>query len=186
MDNKIEHFVLKEDGRIYWVEKMPDEPGEMNYPGLTLQQECDEYERLLQSAIDNAVEVSNQEEVFAEVRNKYLDNPEPYFEWKTGTVYSLLCSVEKKQHCDTNGDSCPIYDSILHKTVALVTFSQPDTETVEETQEELEDGVQLTLSMNLGTFGRVIKALKTDPELWEEVKDELTRLSKEFETRKTP
>jgi hypothetical protein len=91
---ELHNFTLKPDGKIYLVENLPDEPGEMNYPGLTLEQECEEYERRLQSAIDSAVEVSNYNEVWLKIIEHERRNNS--FEWtpEVNTPYSLLCSVE--------------------------------------------------------------------------------------------
>lgn len=43
-------------------------------------------------------------------------------------------------------------------------------------QEEMEDRIEVQFSMNLPTFERLMQAIKTDPEIWVEVKDELERL----------
>lgn len=125
MDNKIEHFfVLKPDGKIYWVDTMPDSYFYVNnahgWRAATL------------SAIDNAVEVSN----FDETEDALLDAhaTDHGFRLEVGKVYSLQCRVEKeKDHIQgwtkETGYTNP-------KVTALVTFSQPERE---ETQEQIFD-----------------------------------------------
>jgi hypothetical protein len=88
---KTEHFVLKPDGKIYWVKDMPENKC-LDEPGYGL------YKQALQSAIDNAVEVSNQEEIFERLHG--IAYP---LNLKTGTPYSLLCSVEMEQHIRAKG-----------------------------------------------------------------------------------
>lgn len=195
MDNKIEHFfVLKPDGKIGWIEKMPEKPqpedflsgdvvtpfgdGYMNWDAFNYA--CNVWESERQSAIDNAVEVSNQDEVkwmllLSGQHRTHGDEGQ----LKSGTVYSLQCSVEKKereiaqccecdkaiykenrfQRDDGNGFTtsvCPecgeesFYN--LKEVLALVTFSQPERE---ETQEELwDDAIAITGVYYPSTFGR--------------------------------
>lgn len=143
MDNKTEYFfVLKPDGKIGWIEKMPEIPEGNIYRDTQWYAETggykhpDEwYKDRLQSAISNAIEVSNQEEVKVHI---FRTNPGLQYILEN-TPYPLLCHVEKKEYCEDfakDGSSpfdCPFYGSQRHKTVALVTF--PSSAGVEETQE---------------------------------------------------
>lgn len=135
-----QHFILKEDGKIYWIERMPDKPKDIKCdtelgnlsPCVCAANAFDHkanrdivdhyddncphrYKSALQSAIDSAVEVSNQEEVLTTIWDMAA----------TGKVYSLLCSVEKELKPKFPGAS-------VRKYFALVTFSQPEKETQEE------------------------------------------------------
>jgi hypothetical protein len=88
----MEHFVLKENGKIFWIENFWT-----NYPASPI----------AQSAIDNAVEVTNWDE-----KNNFMLNG-----WKpleVGAVYPLQCRVEKIERHNQ------------HLPVALVTFDQPE------------------------------------------------------------
>jgi hypothetical protein len=91
-DTKKPHFILKDDSKLYWIENMPEEPSYYErsnsiYADKNLIHK-DRYQRAIQSAIDNAVEVSNHIEVHAAILSKYQ-------EAKIGKVYSLNCRVEK-------------------------------------------------------------------------------------------
>jgi hypothetical protein len=121
MENKEHSFVLKEDGKIYWIEKMPYKPKPEYCNSDRIHGADVIYQQALQSAIDNAVEVSNQDEFH---RNSFSINGWQPLE--VGKVYSLQCRVEKKETPD-NRDS---------KLVALVTFDSPPVEEQRETQEE--------------------------------------------------
>jgi hypothetical protein len=133
---ELHNFTLKPDGKIYLVENLPDEPGEMNYPGLTLEQECEEYERRLQSAIDSAVEVSNQRDLPL----TWVTTDSTTYFWKgekmePGKVYSLLCIVEDDSfwllEVNQFGEQ-----SKFHKV--LVTFPESgEKKEQEQTQEQL-------------------------------------------------
>jgi hypothetical protein len=101
-------FVLKPDGKIYWVKDMPENKC-LDEPGYGL------YKQALQSAIDNAVEVSNQQEIFERLHG--IAYP---LNLKKGTVYSLLCSVEKFERC-TIVEMGP---TATRKELALVTFPE--------------------------------------------------------------
>jgi hypothetical protein len=96
MENKEHSFVLKEDGKIYWIEDMPKQLDlktlRKNYvyndykffSGYSDGDIRKQYESEVKSAIDNAVEVSNQKEVECALGNKFTVNE----------VYSLQCRVE--------------------------------------------------------------------------------------------
>jgi hypothetical protein len=73
--HRLNHFVLREDGKICWIEKMPEEPTTIIIKttrvigGKTINHTLRQnYRKALQSAIANAVEVSNQDEVFYHLR----------------------------------------------------------------------------------------------------------------------
>lgn len=148
MDNKTEYFfVLKPDGKIGWIEKMPEIPEGNIYRDTQWYAETggykhpDEwYKDRLQSAISNAIEVENEREVKDAIGNKYALFQSVRNGWsiEKGKVYALQCHVEKKQFCAS--DICDTDGQCEHcrepKTLALVTFSEPSAG-VEETQEEL-------------------------------------------------
>jgi hypothetical protein len=126
------NFILKDDGKIYWIQDMPEpiEPSKAKWVvnGKTIYSyglACKEYEKALQSAISNAVEVSNQEEVFvALARDNEWDDwyrcEGGVKEYMTlGAVYSLQCSVEKLELMREN-DGNPV----VHSVKALVTFPE--------------------------------------------------------------
>jgi FtsZ-binding cell division protein ZapB len=114
----MEHFVLKESGKIHWIENMPDADyskgcaiGCDDFSKAEREQMCqcyNDYGRDIQSAIDNAVEVSNQEETIQQVEWAY-NQPKGGLN-KSGKVYELQCRVSTD----------------IFKTKALVTFDQPE------------------------------------------------------------
>jgi hypothetical protein len=135
------NFILKDDGKIYWIQDMPEpiEPSKAKWVvnGKTIYSyglACKEYEKALQSAISNAVEVSNQEEVFvALARDNEWDDwyrcEGGVKEYMTlGAVYSLQCSVEKLELMREN-DGNPV----VHSVKALVTFPESGNKTEQET-----------------------------------------------------
>jgi hypothetical protein len=92
-------FVLKEDGKIFFVPDVPKEPNHIDYKCQNefkewmwksplhknrYSDDYDHYTKALQSAIDNGIEVSNQDETL-----QYL----PYFPEK-GKLHTLNCRVE--------------------------------------------------------------------------------------------
>lgn len=120
MKTEQHNFVLK-DGLIYHV-TMPEKPWTTDTPfkgfpkWAPSHEEIDAYEDAVQSAIDNAVEVSNQSITISELEHKYNV-------LETGKLYSLQCSVEKKCcakgfpfHCEKG--------SCIHQRV-LVSFPPP-------------------------------------------------------------
>lgn len=85
-----EHFVIK-DGVLRWIKDMPVK-AEILPDSLTIQWEYDEwYKQALQSAIDNSIEVSNQEEVA-----RKLQISGTYSKALEGQIYELNCRVEVK------------------------------------------------------------------------------------------
>jgi hypothetical protein len=120
MNTYKEHqFVLKEDGKIYLVEM----PLKDNFAGTDYSRIQSRYESAVRSAMDSAVEVSNQE-ITAVIKKANSGIT-------VGKVYSLLCSVEKQCcakgfpfHCEKG--------SCIHER-ALVTF--PDTPSPVEKEE---------------------------------------------------
>jgi hypothetical protein len=159
MENKEHSFVLKEDGKIYWIENLPKEPITIacSYKGDCSPCVCAadafsnkanrdvvdyyddncpiRYKQALQSAIDNAVEVSNQDEFH---RNSFSINGWQPLE--VGKVYSLQCRVEKKGVCGYTGTPCGSECYFCESDtipVALVTFDSPLVEEQRETQEQL-------------------------------------------------
>lgn len=126
-------FVLKPDGKLYWVKDMPNEPA----PHYTAENASKYYEQAIQSAIDSAVEVSNQEALLYELYVAFSKEDKrgvSYFDWhqgilEPGKVYFLLCSVELiVVDCYDEGVCIGAYQT------ALVTF--PESESQEETQED--------------------------------------------------
>jgi hypothetical protein len=152
---KQEHFIFKEKG-LYWIERMPDKPDFKKlkkdpvyqdykfFSGYSDRDVLKQYEEALQSAIESAIPVENQEAVLYELYvafSKADKNGVSYFDWhqgilKEGNVYTLECSVEKKE-VDTveDGGGCYVAGS---KTVALVTFPENKREEENLTTEELE------------------------------------------------
>jgi hypothetical protein len=138
---KQEHFIFKEKG-LYWIERMPDKPDFKKlkkdpvyqdykfFSGYSDRDVLKQYEEALQSAIESAIPVENQEAVLYELYvafSKVDKNGVSYFDWyqgilKEGNVYTIECSVEKKE-VDTveDGGGCYVAGS---KTVALVTFPE--------------------------------------------------------------
>jgi hypothetical protein len=129
-------FILEPDGKIYWVKDMPEKIKEEDldpdiYSDGHIKDRREQYNSALQSAIDNAVEVSNQEEVLERLRG--IAYPEDV---KNDTTYSLLCSVEKEtqvfvsEAIDNAGwrkcgeDFYSMCDPKIRRTVALVTFPE--------------------------------------------------------------
>jgi hypothetical protein len=124
MNPQNHNFILKENGLIYWVKDMPENQIHSHDSNYLYAQE-------LQSAIDNAVEVSNQEEVLERLHG--VAYPQDV---KNGAVYSLLCSVEIKQGGETNFFPTGIQNHTY--PVALVTFPESgEKQSQEETQELL-------------------------------------------------
>jgi hypothetical protein len=89
---ELHQFTLKSDGKIYLVENMPEKPkyGKWRYQDSENMRKDLAYGEALQSAIDSAVEVSNQEEVL-----KALDISAPLL--SSRQFFSLECSVEKQK-----------------------------------------------------------------------------------------
>jgi hypothetical protein len=116
---KNESFILTESS-LKWIPEMPQEPKYTNNHTLDVNIEA-RYEEDLQSAIDSAIEVSNQEEVWKVLRtqNMLINND------SIGKIYSLLCSVEKNLACPFDFASRCAMGRCDCKTVALVTFEQP-------------------------------------------------------------
>jgi hypothetical protein len=83
----MEHFILKDDGKIYHVE-MPTFPSALNQFDP---HDVAHYENvILKSAIDSAVEVSNQEEVRQALLKALNWNPDPSeHRFDIGVCYSL-------------------------------------------------------------------------------------------------
>jgi hypothetical protein len=128
-------FVLKPDSKIYWVKDMPIRE---NYGGTDYSRIESRYNSALQSAIDNAVEVSNQNDV----KNAFWSLWDEGQRMEVRTPYSLLCSVEIKQGGETNFFPTGIQNHTY--PVALVTF--PESESQEETQEQLIELVRLAFN----------------------------------------
>jgi hypothetical protein len=119
-------FVLKPDGKIYWVKDMPE--NSVNCKGKPYccpderckwLVEATKVKQALQSAIDNAVEVSNQEEVEDALLDKHIRYHGGSL--TTGQPYFLVCSVEKKDKWfqDQRNEYVP-----FTLPVALVTFPE--------------------------------------------------------------
>jgi hypothetical protein len=137
-------FVLKEDGKIYYVPDVPELIQTNAFSNDYREKAFNEmqqrkYNDALQSAISKGIEVENQEEVLDQLwrNDERINNPIPFLFWKEnmlphpkGNIYTLECSVEKKPLCGILGClGCP--------TVALVTFTENKDE--EEDQDDLWD-----------------------------------------------
>jgi hypothetical protein len=113
----------------------------------------DHYTKALQSAIDNAVEVSNPDDVLdvAFASDNLLQNDEyGRKEWKFNSVYPLTCRVEKRTEFYCTEEKCTIPNRCYQqgkpticgqesKTVALVTFPEdkPEPEAAGQEQDEM-------------------------------------------------
>jgi hypothetical protein len=121
-------FVLKEDGKIVWIEKMPEVPSLLDCQnihfgkpdsdsGRMLQKLA--YKQAVQSAIANGIEVSNQIHV--------KDHINPFGaigEIEVNKPYTLNCRVEIKQQevpCPDGIEGCMVLHS---RAVAHVTFPE--------------------------------------------------------------
>jgi hypothetical protein len=156
MENKEHSFVLKEDGKIYWIENMPDS----NKSWVPEGQGLGTYSSALQSAIDNAIEVSNQNDVKNAFWNKW-DEGEII---ELGKVYSLQCRVEKKGVCGYTGTPCGSECYFCESDtipVALVTFDSP----LVEEQRETQDNNGFVIKINDGFCEWEYKILTTDESL---------------------
>lgn len=106
-----EYFVFKQDGTLGWIEKMP--------------KKNEWYKKALKSAINNAIEVSNMDDVLdvAFASDNLLQNDEyGRKEWKVNSVYPLNCRVEITEECRlvNMGPNATL------KKKARVTFEQPE------------------------------------------------------------
>jgi hypothetical protein len=127
-------FVLKPDG-AYWIEKMPFHPTDNDNWEERLFN-AQQFEKDMESAIHNAIRVSNQGEVKLQLHTKFEDS-EGVWSYEYDKPYSLLCSVEKREES--------FYEHVyighakrIVKTVALVTFPESgEKQSQEETQEQL-------------------------------------------------
>jgi hypothetical protein len=140
MDKETHYFTLKADGKIYLVD-MPEKSVSFKSEDR-FNESMTAYSKAIQSAISNDVEVSNQEETIQQV--EWAHNQPPGGLNKTGKVYELQCRVEKKTTYDSCNnqlckdgfvkafhtlqfcDVCKGTGGINPKTVALVTFDQPE------------------------------------------------------------
>lgn len=135
-------FVLKEDGKIYYMPDVPKEPKDVKCTGthactcasLAFENGANRdvvdyyddncphaYQKALQSAIDNGIEVSNTDDVLdvAFASDNLLQNDEyGRKEWKFNSVYPLNCRVEKRAQVFHNG----VWQET--KVFALVTFPE--------------------------------------------------------------
>jgi hypothetical protein len=148
------NFILKEDGKIYHVE-MPDSNYDFNCTVCDDWSKADkevackclsDYRQALQSAISNAVEVSN----FDETEDALLDTYGTHhgFSLTKNHVYSLQCSVRKYYTAKSDNRTIeemmagvtltekPLTDGVL-KSV-LVTFPESGNKTEQE-QEQTAD-----------------------------------------------
>ncbi len=141
---KINHFTIKEDGELYVLQDMPKG---FDVPDHPIMHEA--YKSALQSAINNAVKVENQDDVFEALWRVDPDihNPISLYNWrhvilpkkKKDIIYPLECEVEIKE-IDTveDGGGCFVAGS---KTVAHITFSKPKEESAEDYFKERFDSV---------------------------------------------
>jgi hypothetical protein len=121
-------FVLKEDGKIVWIEKMPEVPSLLDCQnihfgkpdsdsGRMLQKLA--YKQAVQSAIANGIEVENHKEVIAALKYHHLDKSRKPLE--EGKLYPLHCRVEViEEWIPGQGYNSPA------KEIARVTFEQPE------------------------------------------------------------
>lgn len=131
---KTHHFILKEDGNIYVIPEMPARYD--HYHGDVFMPES--FDRAIDRAKESALLVKNQDGVKKAIydadpgRNTGVDT---YF--RLGEIYPLECGIEVKEVFDFEKD-CATNSFYNTTKVALITFSEPSKEVVEEpTQEEL-------------------------------------------------
>jgi hypothetical protein len=119
------HFTLKENGKLYVIQDMPETP-DFSSKEYKLGSHLD----ALQKAKDNAIEVLNQDEVLDRLwrKDERINNPIPFLFWKENmlpypkdTIYSLECKMEVRDYvmpCPDNKFGCSSHD--IKK--ALITF----------------------------------------------------------------
>lgn len=146
------HFILKDNGLLYWVKDMPEYPNKSHFVEMhdDVNQTFHEKEYTAaklayQSAIDSAIEVSNQNDVKTKLYmieyygGRTLEHITDY-KFKVGQIYSLECSVEKKittqslsvedyQRPENQNRDVSIVGYI--KTVALVTFESVENPSID-------------------------------------------------------
>jgi hypothetical protein len=152
---KTNHFVLKEDGNLYWVKEMPKEPLyncnlqeriKINGCEMTVCSCADRRNRFMSemtSAIDQSVLVENQKEVL--IRMARL------FEWDdwyrsedgvrgymtVGKIYSIECEVNITCKWHDNKDACgnetcwDLQECQKNPSIAIVTFHENNSQKVE-------------------------------------------------------
>jgi hypothetical protein len=146
MNPQNHNFILKENGLIYLVKDMPGEFTQLiptDYATVrdfnqAMNANKNAYQCALQSAIDNAVEVSNQEETLKRLIDpKGMSSIADWGKWAKENpnkvnfnhVYSLLCSVEKIRGSRQQGGN------LMKVEYALVTFPESgEKKEQEETQ----------------------------------------------------
>jgi len=153
---KLHHFIIKPDGKLYWIANMPQyESGCNGEPICCPAGKCateTEYQQTLQSAKDNAIEVLNWNKVGQWI-NERRDGHRSVFEsLDEGRIYSLECEVEIKDEYHKK------FPEVLVKEVALITLS-------ENNKKQKIDSVQWQDIMTT--------AAGTEPEVKEETQDEL-------------
>lgn len=151
----MKHFIFKEDGKLYYVSKLPEQPNYcsawiaddrychacyINAPGS-----CSESEKKYKQSIDDAIEVENQDKVREEIENALYEGDTSLVKTEVGKIYSLECEVEvKKWSCnrykEANETECP-HSMVefpdccgINKKVARVIFQE--SESVEETHRD--------------------------------------------------
>lgn len=139
MQNKL-HFILKEDGNLYVMQEVPEEP-EIPF-NLMYSSKREDYLEALKRAKDNAVLVDNKEEVIKRHWQNWYNNAsdfESYTAMIKGQIYSLEgCKmvIKEKYDCQSEPDGYCWNDCHCPKSkLATITFSEAAQP--EETQEEL-------------------------------------------------
>lgn len=111
-------FVLKEDGKIYYV-NMPEANDFVDQDDVSTRFDQAGYDEALQSAIASGIEVENQEEI--EGRLTVIHEHHNGFKLQPGKLYPLHCNAEViEEWIPGQGYKSP------SKEIARVTFEQPE------------------------------------------------------------
>lgn len=185
-------FVLKEDGKIYYVPDMPKKPiyGKWHYDDAENLKKDLAYREAIKTAIANGVEVENQDDVLCAIGNKLEHNE----------LYTLNCWVKKDinyipigrgLHYKIEGDDTLRQADLVSggigymaKEIARVTFEQPEKRNPEpEAAGQEQELLWFEFLYDIGSR-RHLLAGEEGPERWQEMKAFLTEKYNVVITRK--
>ena len=136
-DKKLHHFIIKPDGKLYWIQDMPVEPVDQKNVTAEYASEMVNYQQALQSAKDNAIEVLNHEQCrvwLGKIYDRMAQQP---------NIMPLECEVEITNKCFEGSAECYCEKNLANGCcggfgkVAVVSLSEKEPEVKEETQDEL-------------------------------------------------
>lgn len=117
MSDSLKHFILKEDGEVYFIQEMPDEKTFEQVNGSNYH-----YLLALTKAKENAIKVENKDEIKLKLFQKHKPEFDGFENWffKKDNVYSLECDVRVKEIPWRDGFSGTVLN---YSKLAIVTFT---------------------------------------------------------------